>query len=305
MRSKKIIIIDTDPGQDDALAIMLLEKSKMFDIQAITTVAGNSNIQNVTNNARYVVDLLKCDIPIFSGSDRPLIRDLIKADVHGSYGLDGVEVTKVEPLNNLAVEKIISIVKANPGMVSIVVIGPQTNIARAILQEPDLPKLVKEFVIMGGAITCPGNKSRTAEFNIFVDPEAAEIVFNSGAKIVLIPLDICNKVVLSLNDFGRIEENEISKNIKQMMKKYTSAMYSFEKIKGALVYDALAAYYLINKKSYKLEKVDIKIETKGEYTRGMSVVEKRNYIDKRYNVDLVVGLDKKEFVRDFVTILSF
>jgi inosine-uridine nucleoside N-ribohydrolase len=304
MRSKKIIIIDTDPGQDDALAIMLLQKTRMFDIQAITTVAGNSTIQNVTNNARCIIDLLRCDVPIFSGSDRPLIRDLIIADVHGTSGLDGAEVIKVEPLNNLAVEKIISLVKDNPKKVSIVVIGPQTNIAKAILQEPNLPKLVKEFVIMGGAIDCPGNKNRTAEFNIFVDPEAAEIVFNSGAKIILIPLDICNKVILSSNDFEKIKENEISKKIKLMMRKYAKAIYSFEKIKGVLVYDALAAYYLINKKAYKLQKVDIRIETKGEYTRGMSVIDSRIYGEKNFNVDLVVELDKKAFVRDFIRILG-
>lgn len=302
--NKKPIIIDTDPGHDDALAIILLQKSGLVDIKAITTVAGNSTIQNVTNNARYILDLINSNAPVFSGSEKPLNRDLIVANVHGDSGLDGAVIAKEEPLNGLAVDKIIEIVRANPGKISVVVIGPETNIAKAILKEPNLPKLVKEFVIMGGAIDCPGNKNRTAEFNIFVDPEAAEIVFNSGAEITLVPLDICNDIVLTLKDFEGLKRGTLYKPIILMMKKFIKGITKFEKIKGALVYDALAAYYLINPSAYTLVKADIRIETKGEYTRGMSVMDKRIYGKKSYNVNLVTKIDQNRFRKDFVEIFN-
>lgn len=301
---KKLIIIDTDPGHDDALAIILLEKSGLVDIKAITTVAGNSTIEKVTNNARYILDLIDCGAPIYSGSRRPIKRDLIKANVHGESGLDGANIIKNEPLNDLAVDKIIEIVKANPGRILIVVIGPQTNIAKAIIKEPKLPKLIKEFVIMGGAINCPGNKNRTAEFNIFVDPEAAEIVFNSGVKITLVTLDICNDIILTLKDFELLRRGNLYKPIISMMKKFIKGINTFENIKGALVYDALAAYYLINPSAYSLTKADIRIETKGEYTRGMSVMDKRGYSIKDYNINLVTKIDQNKFREDFTRILN-
>jgi inosine-uridine nucleoside N-ribohydrolase len=301
---KKPVIIDTDPGHDDALAIILLEKSGLADIKAVTTVAGNSSIENVTNNARYILDLVGCSAPIFSGADRPLNRDLIRADVHGLSGLDGAKLTKNEPLNGLAVDKIIEIVKENPGKVSLVIIGPETNIAKAIQREPDLPKLAKEFIIMGGAINCAGNKNRTAEFNIFVDPEAAEIVFNSGARITLIPLDICNEIILTLKDFQSLKGRGLYGQIMSMMRKYIKGILKFENVRGALVYDALATYYLINPGAYTLTRADIRIETKGEYTRGMSVMDKRGYGKKNYNINLVTKINQAKFRTDFVKILS-
>jgi inosine-uridine nucleoside N-ribohydrolase len=301
---KKPIIIDTDPGHDDALAIILLEKSGLVDIKAVTTVAGNSTIEKVTNNARYILDLVNSKAQIFSGAGGPMNRNLIKANVHGESGLDGVKIVKSEPLNGLAVDKIIEIVRGNPGKISIVIVGPETNIAKAILKEPNLSKSVKEFVIMGGAINCPGNKNRTAEFNIFVDPEAAEVVFNSGAKITLIPLDICNEIILTLKDFQGLKTGSLYKPIISMMRKFIGGIKKFEGIKGALVYDALAAYYLINPKAYSLIKADIRIETKGEYTRGMSVMDKRGYGKKDYNVNLVTKIDLNKFRENFIRILN-
>jgi inosine-uridine nucleoside N-ribohydrolase len=298
------IIIDTDPGHDDALAILLSEKSDYIKIEAITTVAGNSTIQNVTNNARYILDLINSDAPIYSGSKKPLKRDLVLANVHGESGLDGANVIKKEKINNLAVSKIIEIITKNPKEISVLVIGPQTNIAKAIIREPKIAKLVKQFVIMGGAIECPGNKNRVAEFNIFVDPEAAEIIFNSGAEIILVPLDICNDVVLQEKDFQKITNKKISKPIMSMMKKYIIGIERFEKLKGALVYDALAAYYLINGNAYKTEKVDIRIETKGKLTRGMTVMDRRNWGDKIPNINLVTQIDTKKFIKDFIKIMN-
>ena len=303
MNEKPIVIIDTDPGHDDALAIMLLIKSGKANVRAITTVAGNVDIQKTTNNARFVLDLIGSDTPIFSGSEKPLKKELIHANVHGVSGIDGADVIKKEKLNGLAIDKIIEIVRANPGKVTIVTIGPETNIAKAFLRDPELPKLIKQIVIMGGAINVPGNKSRVAEFNIFVDPDAAKTVFNAPVRKVLIPLDICNETPLFLKDFQKIR-GKLRTSILSMMKKYIKGIAKFENFKGALVYDALATYFLINPKAYKLEKTDIRIETTGEYTSGMSVADQRAWGEKNPNVDLVIKIGREAFVKDFISYLS-
>lgn len=302
--AKRQIIIDTDPGHDDALAILFLEKSGLFDVKAITTVAGNTTIQNTTNNARYILDLIGSKTPIYSGAAKPLKRDLIEAEVHGAGGLAGAEITKQEKLTNNAAEKIVEIIKANPGEVSLVVIGPATNIAQAFLLDPSLPALIKEIVIMGGAINVPGNKNRVAEFNIFVDPEAADIVFRAAVKKVLVPLDVCNDISLSLEDFENLKDSSLYLPIKKMMGHYIDGIQTFEKTTGALMYDPLAAYYLINPEAYKIEPMDIKIETMSELTRGMTVADRRVWGDKEPNIDVVASINREAFIKDFFEILK-
>ena len=195
---KRKIIIDTDPGHDDTLAIMLIEKSRLFDILAITTVAGNSTVQNTTNNARYILDLLGSHTPLFSGAASPIKRELTQANVHGESGLAGATIKKQEPLSGNASDKIIEIVKKNPNQITILTLAPLTNLAQAFQKDPSIIPLIQSVVIMGGAIAVPGNKNRVAEFNIFVDPDAADIVFRSKTQKTLIPLDVCNHVFLSL-----------------------------------------------------------------------------------------------------------
>lgn len=301
---RKNIIIDTDPGHDDILAIMLLVKSNLFKIRGITTVAGNSDIQNVTNNARFVIELLEKDIPLYSGSRKPLKRKLVKAVVHGKNGLAGIKEIKKESLNNLAVEKIIEIVRNNPNKISLVVLGPETNIAKAFLKDKELPNLIKEIIVMGGAFNVPGNKSRVAEFNIFVDPEAAEIVFNSKVKKVIVPLDVCNDIYFKLNDFNKLKGTKLYKPLSSMMKEFLKGISKDEGVERILVYDVLAAYYLINPKAFLLEKADVRIETKGKFTSGMTVIEARKQAKKDFNVNVVKKIDRKKFVKDFIDILK-
>jgi len=303
MNLKPIAIIDTDPGQDDALALMLLIRSGLIDVRAVTTVAGNVDIQKTTNNARFILDLIESDISIFSGSEKPLKRDLIQANVHGVSGLAGAKVIKTEKLNGIAVKKIIEIVRANPGKVSLVAIGPETNIAKAFTKDPELPKLIKQIVIMGGAINVPGNKSRVAEFNFFVDPDAVKIVFDAPVKKIMVPLDVCNVMPLFIEDFQKVK-GKLKKPILSMMKQFIKGIAKFDNFNGALVYDALATYFLVNPKAYTLKKTDIRIETKGELSTGMSVADNRTWGDKNLNVDLVVKIDRKAFIKDFIRIMS-
>lgn len=299
------IIIDTDAGHDDVLAMMLLIKSRRFDILGITTVAGNSIIENATRNTAFTLDLLsRRDIPIFSGSAKPLKRKLITAVVHGKSGLDGVDTSKTKfALTNDAYIQIIKRIRSNPHEVTLLTLGPLTNIARAFTSDPLLPSLVKEIVIMGGAIDVCGNKNRVAEFNMFVDPEAADIVFRSKTRKTLIPLDPCNKIVLFLSDFERLKDSNLYLPIRNMMKQFIKGIEKYEGIKVALVYDVLTAYYLINPKAFKLIPMDIVIETEGKHTAGMTVAEKRILEKKSFNVEVALRIDKRVFVEDFIRIV--
>ncbi len=301
---KQKIIIDTDPGYDDALAIMLAEKSRLFDILAITTVAGNSTIQNTTNNARFVLNLIESKTKLWSGANAPLKRKLIKANVHGKNGLDGATINKEEKLTNNAVNKIIENIINNPNEVTILMLGPLTNIAQAFVKEPSIIPLIKEIIIMGGAINVPGNKNRVAEFNIFVDPDAADIVFQADIKKTLIPLDVCNNIFFTLIDFRRLNDSNLYEIIYEMMKKYIDNIYMFEKIRGAIMYDPVAAYYLINSQAFATVEMDIQIETRGKLTRGMTVVDKRVGEGKNKNVSVVQSVDKEKFKEDFFNILN-
>lgn len=300
------IIIDTDAGHDDVLAMMLLAKSKQVNIMAITTVAGNSTVQNATRNTTFTLDLLnRRDIPIFSGKENPIKRKLITAVVHGKSGLDGVDTSNTNfKLTTDAHQKIIKIVRANPHEVTILTLGPLTNIARAFIADPRLPSLVKKIVIMGGAINVCGNKNRVAEFNMFVDPEAADIVFKSKVKKVLVALDPCNNIILYQSDFENLKGSSLYLPIKKMMRQFIKGIQKYEGVKGALVYDAIAAYYLLNPSAFQCKPMDIVVETRGEHTFGMTVAEKRASEIKNFNVDVVSKIDRNRFTRDFIKIIK-
>lgn len=300
------LIIDTDAGHDDVLAMMLLIKSGKYNILGITTVAGNSIIENTTRNTAFALDLLKRrDIPIFSGYNKPLRRKLITAVVHGKTGLDGVDTSKTKfALTNNAYRQIIRFTRSNPYKVKILTLGPLTNIARAFTTDPELPSLVKEIVIMGGAINVCGNKNRVAEFNMFVDPEAADIVFKSKVKKVLIPLDPCNNIILCQSDFENLKRSPLYLPIKKMMRQFIRGIQKYESVKAALVYDAIAAYYLLNPSAFQCKPMDIVIETRGKHTFGMTVAEKRASEIKNFNIDVALKINRNRFIRDFIKIIK-
>lgn len=300
--NSKKYIIDTDPGHDDAMAIMLAIKANL-DIVALTTVAGNSNIKNTTKNAEYVLDLLgRNDIPIYSGSENPLERDLILAVVHGESGLEWIDPDTEGKITNNAVEKILELIQSEDD-ISIIALWPLTNIARAILQDPDTFLKVKELIVMGGAIRVPGNKNRVAEFNIFVDPEAADIVFQFPIKKTIVPLDACNDIQLQLSDFEQIQW-DLRDPLIAMMKPYIQNIWDNEGTYAALMYDPLTVYYVLNPKNCDTEVLDILVETKWELTRGMTVADLRNKPEKNNPINVVRSILSEEFTRDFIDILS-
>lgn len=303
--NRQKIIIDTDPGHDDALALLLLLKSKKFDVQAITTVAGNAAIEKVTKNAQAILDLIGSKVPIYSGLPTPIKRELITAVVHGESGLDGFDTSDTSfKLTEDAPQRIVEIVRKFPKEVTILTLGPLSNLARAFQLDPELPSLIKGVITMGGAINVPGNKNRVAEFNFFVDPDAADIVFQATVKRVLVPLDACNEVVLQIDDFRKIQNRKIRSAILPMMEHFIAGLTSDEGTKGILVYDALAAYFLLNPNGFTTIPMNVVIETRGQHTFGMSVAEKRTYKKEKPNVDVVSGVNQKQFKKDFFEILS-
>jgi len=301
----KKIILDTDPGCDDALAIVLAVKSKKLKIAAITTVAGNSTVENTTRNARYILELLKeKNIPIYSGATKPLKQDLVQAVVHDKSGLTEIRPENEEQLTNNAPEKIISLIADSPQKITLVAIGPLTNIAMAIKKNPQVMLKIKRIIIMGGALRVPGNKSRVAEFNFFVDPEAAKIVFDFPVKKILVPLDICNKIRLSVRDFKQIENKILREKLLKMIIPFSQNTRKNEGFTGIMMYDVLAVFSLLKPNFIKTKDYDIKIETKGKLTRGVSVPDLRTEGIKENNVTVIEQVDKREFRNYFINTLS-
>lgn len=299
------LIIDTDPGHDDAAALMMLALSKKFDILAVTTVAGNSTIDHTTTNARYALNLVGAtDIPVYSGASQPIKRPPVLADVHGDNGLAGADITSTTPLTNNAPEKIAELVRANSHEVTILALGPLTNIAKSFLNDPELPDLTKQVVMMGGAIEVPGNKNRVAEFNIFVDPDAADIIFRSNARKTLVPLDPCNNISFHLEEFRPLEGAPFYPVFREMMSEFIERIHQFEKTSGALLYDGIAAYYLMNPDAFKTMPMDIIIETQGEATLGMTVADRRTWGLDQPNTTVITHMDEEVFKKDLLAVLG-
>ncbi|HYK84547.1 MAG TPA: nucleoside hydrolase [Ktedonobacteraceae bacterium] len=221
------IILDTDPGIDDALALFLaLASPEDVQVEAVTTVNGNVNVDHTTRNALTLLELAgRTDIPVARGSSQPLVRDAIYAAfVHGDNGLGGLTLPAphAQPVAQHAVDVIIDRIMASPGELSLVPIGPLTNIALAVRREPRIAALVREVVIMGGALRVPGNTTPVAEFNIFVDPHAAHIVFHAGWPIRLVALDVTSRTTISREQFSALAQNShpVPQAIRQMTNFY-------------------------------------------------------------------------------------
>lgn len=300
------IIIDTDPGHDDAMALMLACKSADFNILAVTTVCGNSTIENTTRNAQFILDFLgRRDIPVYSGAEKPIVRELIQAVVHGASGLDGINPTNKAVLTEDAVDQMLRLIKSNPNEVTVVTLGPLTNVALAIQKAPETMMLVKEIVSMGGAIDVAGNKNRVAEFNIFVDPEAADIVMRFPVKKTLVPLDACNHVLMQLQDVECIKDDPLRGLLNKMLAPYIANLEKDTGEKGALMYDPLTIFYLLQPASCQTETQSVLVEAKGEITRGMTVVDKRKVNDGAdTNATVVTNIESQDFIDCFIKALS-
>ena len=279
--SARKIIIDTDPGQDDAVAILLaLASPDEIEVLGVTAVAGNVPLHLTERNARMVCELAgRPDMRVFAGCDRPLGRELVTAEhVHGKTGLDGP--TLPEPTMPLqddhAVDFIIDTLRTEPpGTVTLCPLGPLTNIAVAFEKAPDIAERVAEIVLMGGAYFEVGNITPAAEFNIYVDPQAAKIVFKSGARLTVMPLDVTHKALVTKprNDAFRALGTPVGVAVAQM----TDFFERFDREKygsaGAPLHDPCVTAYLIRPDLFSGRHINVEIETQSDLTMGMTVAD--------------------------------
>ncbi len=296
------IIIDTDPGQDDAVAILLALTSPEVEVLGITAVAGNVPLELTAKNARIVCELAgRPDVKVFAGCDRPLRHALVTAEhVHGKTGLDGPRLADpVMPLQpEHAVDFIIDTLRAEPtGTVTLCPLGPLTNIATAFEKAPDIVGKVQEIVLMGGAYFQVGNITPAAEFNIYVDPEAADIVFKSGRPITVMPLDVTHK---ALTTAPRVQAfRDLGSKAGTMVAEWTDFFERFDKEKygsaGAPLHDPCVIAYLIRPDLFQGHHVNVEIETQSDLTRGMTVADWWGVTDRAKNAMFMGDLDADGF----------
>lgn len=279
MRRK--IIIDTDPGQDDAVAILLaLGSPAELEILGIVAVAGNVGLAQNAKNALKVVELSgKTDTPVYAGCEHPMRRKLVTAEqVHGKTGLDGPDLPdpKIKLREQHGVDFIIDTLRREPtGTVTLCALGPLTNLAMAFIKAPDITARIKEIVLMGGGLFEGGNTTPAAEFNIYVDPEAADVVFHSGVPITVVPLDLTH---FMLSTKARVERfralgNKTGIATAQMLEffeRFDEQKYGWE---GGPLHDPCVIAFLLKPELFKGKHVNIAIETGSELTRGMTVVD--------------------------------
>ncbi|MDQ7071609.1 MAG: nucleoside hydrolase [Rhodobacterales bacterium] len=301
--SARKIIIDTDPGQDDAVAILLaLASPEDIDILGITCVAGNVPLALTSKNARIICELAgKIDVPVYAGCAHPLGRALVTAEhVHGKTGLNGPDLPdpKMPLQDGHAVDFIIETLRAQEtGTVTLCPLGPLTNIATAFEKAPDIIARVGEIILMGGAYFEVGNITPAAEFNIYVDPQAADIVFKSGAPIVVMPLDVTHKVLVTKarNDAFRALNTPVGTAVAQM----TDFFERFDKEKygsdGAPLHDPCVTAYLIAPQLFSGRQINVEIETASELTMGMTVADWWGVTDRAPNALFIGDVDADGF----------
>ncbi len=298
-------IIDTDPGIDDALAIILAVNSGRFNVHAVTTVAGNSPIENTTANAEFLFSLLgREDIPLYSGARKPLERELVTAAVHGEGGLAGVRKGGAECLTDDAAARIVEIVNESPGRITLLVLGPSTNVARAIQLDAEAMSRVREIVIMGGSLTGPGNMPHGAEFNVYVDPEAANIVFKFPVRKTLVPLEACDPMTFRSDYFEALRDEEIRSPIMQMMDGFSEALLRLNHGSGVALYDPLTIYYAINPDAYELVPRLIHVGIDDSTDRGRTTGSPVAEGEASDAVFVAESIDLKAFRRDFIDMLG-
>jgi purine nucleosidase len=317
----KKIIFDTDPGTDDAMAMMLALNSPELDVRAITVVPGNVTATQGLDNALRLVSLAnRCDIPVAAGAQHPLLQKLITAEFwHGQNGLANIEL----PSSNCKVDArygpdlIIQLVHASPHEITLVPVGPLTNIALAAEKDPSIVPLVKEVILMGGGIS-GGNVNAAAEANIYNDPEAAQVVFQAGWPLTMVGLDVANKTLLTQKYLDQLGSSHgpINDFIYRVAKYLVDLSAKFGS-PGTAMYDPLAVGVAIDATLVEAPEMHVDIETRGQFTRGETVANRQGYVQRnvlhgdRYmiegvdrvspNAKVCINVDDARFLQLFVS----
>ena len=296
---KEKIILDCDPGHDDAVAIMLAGINPKIELLGITVVAGNQKLEKTVNNALKVCNHLNLDVPVYSGMSRPMIREqLIADDIHGETGLDGpkFEELKIKAEDKHAVNFIIDTLMNSDEKVTLVPTGPLTNIGMAIRFEPRIIEKINRIVLMGGSYQL-GNMTPAAEFNIFADPDAAHIVFSSGVKIVMMGLDLTRQASATKEVVEKIKSlnNKASKLFVDLMEFFAASQKNVYGWSAPPVHDPTTIAYIIDPECIEVKPMFCEIELWSERSYGRTLCDYFGILKKEPNVDVAVKLDFDKF----------
>ena len=294
------IIMDCDPGHDDAIAIILACASEKLDVRAITTVGGNQTIAKTTNNALRVLAFIDKKIPVAMGANNPLRRELeIAPSVHGDSGLDGPELPqpKEEALKISAFELMAKVVEESDEKITLVPTGPLTNIAIFLLSYPHLKSKIERISLMGGS-AIGWNWTASAEFNILVDPEAADIVFKSGIPITMSGLDVTHKAQVYPEDIEKIKNQggKVAVMVGELLEFFIKFHKEICGWEFAPLHDPCAVAWLINPDMFTSKKLNVQIDIDGEHTTGCTVTDFLNRFKLEPNTDVLLDVDRHQFV---------
>lgn len=302
----KHIILDTDPGIDDSLAILLALASPEIVLDGISTIHGNASTERVTTNALSILELAKAGhVPVYKGCDLPLVQpSLLSPETHGDSGLGYAKLSA--PLGQAQAQHgsdfLIDQIMSKPGEITLVAIGPLTNVAMAIRKEPRIVQNVKEVFIMGGAIRHQGNTTALAEYNTYVDPHAAHIVFHSGMPMILTPLDVTYQCIFTTDDLNRLLkiDSPITKFIADATRFYMEFHDEYQKIDGCVINDpmTLALTFMPEICDYQDLYVDVDIST--GVGLGNTFADFYNYEKKAPNMKLALGVRPRMFMELFL-----
>lgn len=296
---KEKIILDCDPGHDDAVAIMLAAINPKIELLGITVVAGNQKLEKTVNNALKVCNHLNLDVPVYSGMSRPMIREqLIADDIHGETGLDGpkFEELKIKAEDKHAVNFIIDTLMNSDEKVTLVPTGPLTNIGMAIRFEPRIIEKINRIVLMGGSYQL-GNMTPAAEFNILADPDAAHIVFSSGVKIVMMGLDLTRQASATKEVVEKIKSlnNKASKLFVDLMEFFAASQKNVYGWSAPPVHDPTTIAYIIDPECIEVKPMFCEIELWSERSYGRTLCDYFGILKKEPNVDVAIKLDFDKF----------
>ena len=302
----KRILIDTDPGIDDSLAILLALASPELSLEGLSVVHGNCSLDQATINGLSILELAKSShIPLAKGCELPLVQpSLLAPETHGNTGLGYAKLPEPqsEPIGQHGIDFLIEKIMANPGEITLVAIGPLTNIALAIRQEPRIVRALKELIIMGGAIRHEGNTTALAEFNTYVDPHAAHIVYHAGIPTTLVPLDVSYQCVLTKPDVDRLLQldSPLTNFIADATRFYMEFHDEYQGVEGCVINDPLALALTFAPELCDYQALPVDVDISGGVSMGKTIADFYNYTRQPANMRVALGVRPRDFIALFL-----
>ena len=302
----KRILFDTDPGIDDACAILLALASPEVSVEGLSVVHGNCSLAQATTNALSILELANADhIPVARGCELPLVQpSLLAPETHGETGLGYARLSapRAKPIGQHAVDFLIEKILAAPGEITLVAIGPLTNVALAIRQEPRIVESLRELIIMGGALRYEGNTTALGEFNTYVDPHAAHIVYHAGIPTTLVPLDVTYQCILTPGDVRRLLDTDspVTRFVADSTRFYMEFHDEYQQIEGCVINDPLALALTFAPELCTYQELHVDVDLSGGISMGKTVADFYNYGKKPPNMKVALGVRARDFMELFL-----